>query len=38
MTVKSLNKVDHLEHLRETFEVLRAYKIMLNPANRAFGV
>ncbi|WOH00585.1 hypothetical protein DCAR_0519954 [Daucus carota subsp. sativus] len=38
MLVKSLNKADHLEHLREAFEVLRTHKMMLNPAKCAFGV
>nr|XP_017225012.1 PREDICTED: uncharacterized protein LOC108201232 [Daucus carota subsp. sativus] len=38
MLVKSLNKADHLEHLKEDFEVLRTHKMMLNPAKCAFGV
>ena len=38
MLVKSLFKADHVEHLREAFEVLRHHKIMLNPAKCAFGV
>ncbi|XP_063947571.1 uncharacterized protein LOC135152047 [Daucus carota subsp. sativus] len=39
MLVKSLNKADHLEHLKEAFEVLRTHnKMMLNPAKCAFGV
>ena len=38
MLVKSLNKMDHLEHLKEAFEVLRTHKMMLNPAKCAFGV
>ena len=36
--VKSLDKVDHISHLQEAFEVLRHHKIMLNPTKCAFGV
>ena len=36
--VKSLDKADHLQHLKEAFEVLRTHKMMLNPAKCAFGV
>ncbi|KAK1384714.1 DNA/RNA polymerases superfamily protein [Heracleum sosnowskyi] len=38
MLVKSLDTADHIEHLREAFEVLRHHKMMLNPAKCAFGV
>ena len=38
MLVKSLDKADHVKHLREAFEVLRHHKMMLNPAKCAFGV
>lgn len=38
MRVKSLNKFDHLEHLREAFVVLRTHDMMLNPAKCVFGV
>ena len=38
MLVKSLSKADHLEHLKEAFEVPRTHKMMLNPAKCAFGV
>ena len=38
MLVKSLEKVDHVKHLREAFEVLREHKMMLNPSKCAFGV
>ena len=38
MLAKSLNKADHLEHLKEAFEVLRTHKMMLNPAKCSFGV
>ena len=31
MLVKSLDKADHLQHLKEAFEVLRTHKMMLNP-------
>ena len=38
MLVKSLDKADHVEHLREAFQVLRHHKMMLNPTKCAFGV
>lgn len=38
MLVKSLDKADHIVHLREVFEVLRCHKMMLNPAKCVFGV
>ena len=38
MLVKSFFKANHVEHLREAFEVLRHHKMMLNPAKCAFGV
>ncbi|XP_074351711.1 putative mitochondrial protein AtMg00860 [Apium graveolens] len=38
MLVKILAKVDHVNHLRVAFEVLRHHKMMLNPAKCAFGV
>ena len=38
MLVKSLDKADHIKHLRESFEILRHHKMMLNPAKCAFGV
>ncbi|XP_074323397.1 uncharacterized protein LOC141685929 [Apium graveolens] len=38
MLVKSLSKADHINHLREAFEVLRHHKMMLNPIKCAFGV
>ena len=38
MLVKSLDKADHLQHLKEAFEVLRTHKMRLNPAKCAFGV
>ena len=37
MLFKSLDKVDHISHLQEAFEVLRHHKMMLNPAKCAFG-
>ncbi|XP_074374369.1 uncharacterized protein LOC141714769 [Apium graveolens] len=36
MLVKILSKADHIKHLGEAFEVLRHYKMMLNPAKCAF--
>ncbi|XP_074347301.1 uncharacterized protein LOC141686146 [Apium graveolens] len=36
--VKSLAKVDHINHLREAFEVLRHHKMMLNPVKCAFSI
>ena len=36
MLVKSLFKTNHVEHLREAFEVLRHHKMMLNPAKCVF--
>ena len=38
MVVKSLDKVDHIRHIRETVEVLRQCKMILNQAKCAFGV
>ncbi|XP_074342296.1 uncharacterized protein LOC141679804 [Apium graveolens] len=38
MLVKSLSKADHINHLREAFEVLRHHKMLLNPTKCAFGV
>ena len=37
MLVKILDKVDHISHLQEAFEVLRHHKMMLNPANVPSG-
>ena len=38
MLVKSLDEERHLEDLQETFEMLRRYKMKLNPSKCAFGV
>ncbi|KAL5554521.1 hypothetical protein UlMin_041922 [Ulmus minor] len=38
MLVKSLKADEHIDNLRESFEVLREYKMKLNPAKCAFGV
>ena len=38
MLVKSLDKADHINHLREAFEVLRHHKMMLNLAKCAFSI
>ena len=38
MLVKSKERPDYAEHLQETFELLRAYGMKLNPSKCAFGV
>ena len=38
MLVKSTAAADHVAHLQEIFDVLRAYKMKLNPEKCAFGV
>ena len=38
MLVKSKECLDHAKHLQETFELLRTYRIKLNPSKCAFGV
>nr|XP_033511325.1 uncharacterized protein Mb2253c-like [Nicotiana tomentosiformis] len=38
MLVKSLNASDNLEHLQETFDILRNYNMKLNPEKCAFEV
>ena len=38
MLVKSKQKDDHLDDLRETFNMLRTYNMKLNPSKCAFGV
>lgn len=35
---KSKEPADHVGHLEETFELLRRYKIKLNPEKCAFGI
>lgn len=38
MLVKIVQAEDHLEHLRETFAILRRYNIKLKPGKYAFDV
>ena len=38
MLVKSKERPDHVEHLQETFELLMAYGMKLNPSKCALGV
>lgn len=38
MVVKNKERKDHITDLKETFEVLRKYKLKLNASNYAFGV
>ena len=38
MLVKNLCEDDHLDGLRETFDILRSYNMKLNPNKCAFGV
>ena len=38
MLVKSKGHSDHVEHLQEAFELLKAYCMKLNPSKWAFGV
>ncbi|XP_070039426.1 uncharacterized protein LOC142177145 [Nicotiana tabacum] len=38
MLFKSLNAGDHLEHLQETFDILRKYNMKFNPEKCAFRV
>ncbi|KAL5571033.1 hypothetical protein UlMin_020630 [Ulmus minor] len=38
MLVKSLKTEEHIQNLKETFKILRRYKMKLNPSKCAFGV
>ena len=38
MLVKCRREENHLEDLRETFDILRSYDMKLNPGKCAFGV
>ena len=38
MLIKILKAPDHVKYLKETFELLRNYKMKLNPNMCAFGV
>ena len=38
MLIKSLSVEQHLDHLRQAFEILRKYNMKLNPTKSSFGV
>ena len=38
MLVKTKERIDHMKHLQETFEILRMNRMKLNPLKCAFGV
>ena len=38
MLVKSIKAADHIAHLEEAFDILRKYRMMLNPSKCIFGV
>ncbi|XP_057793251.1 uncharacterized protein LOC131009864 [Salvia miltiorrhiza] len=38
MLVKSLRAEDHIDHLRQSFNILREYNMKLNPTKCSFGV
>lgn len=38
MLVKSLRVADHIEHLKAAFNILRKYRMRLNPLKCTFGV
>ena len=38
MLVKSDDKMEHLDNLKETFDTLRKYKMKLNPSKCVFAV
>ena len=38
IVVKSKTWAKHVQHLKETFRLMRAYNMKLNPAKYAFGV
>ena len=38
MLAKSVAAVDHIDHLQETFNILRSYHMKLNLEKYAFGV
>lgn len=38
MLVKSKQASDHVEHLRQSFDILRKYNMKLNPTKCSFGV
>ena len=38
IVVNSKTRAKHVQHLEETFHLMRAYNMKLNPAKWAFGV
>ena len=38
MLVKSVHRIDHLQHLDKAFDLLRQYKVKFNPEKCTFGV
>ena len=38
MLVKSVQRTDHLQHLDKVFDLLKQYKVKLNPEKYTFGV
>ena len=38
MLVKSEKSVDHVDHLKQSFDILRTYQMKLNPTKCSFGV
>ena len=38
MLVKSKQRLDHVTHLQEAFDLLKGYRMKLNPLKCAFGV
>ncbi|KAJ9566095.1 hypothetical protein OSB04_002061 [Centaurea solstitialis] len=38
MLVKSEHSIDHVAHLKQSFDILRQYKMKLNPTKCSFGV
>ncbi|KAJ9547438.1 hypothetical protein OSB04_019981 [Centaurea solstitialis] len=38
MLVKSERSYDHIDHLKQAFDILRQYKMKLNPTKCSFGV
>jgi len=38
MLVKSVQRADHLQHLDKAFDLLRQYKVKLNPEKYTFGI
>ena len=38
MLIKSKEHLDHMNHMQETFELLRTYRMKLNPLKCAFEV